>query len=130
MKFSLAIHGAPHTSASAETACRFAVAALAAGHSIYRLFYYHDGVHNASALAVVPADENSLTARWQTLIREHQLDAVVCIAAALRRGILNSDEAARLDKSATNLAPEFRLGGLGELIDAALCSDRLITFGN
>jgi tRNA 2-thiouridine synthesizing protein D len=130
MNFSLAIHGAPFTSAAAETAYRFTVAVLDEGHAIYRLFFYHDGVHNASMLAVLPTDENSLTARWQALISTHRLDAVACIAAATRRGILNCEEAKRLEKSAANLAPEFRLGGLGELVDATIHSDRLITFGS
>jgi len=130
MIFSLAILGAPYSSAAAETACRFAAAALADGHHIHRLFFYHDGVHNASALAAMPADESDLTERWQALIRAHRLDAVVCIAAAQRRGILDSGNAEQLEKSAANLAPDFVLGGLGQLIEAVVSSDRLLTFGS
>ncbi len=130
MIFSLAILGAPYSSAAAETACRFATAALADGHHIHRLFFYHDGVHNASSLAAMPADESDLTERWRELIRTHRLDAVVCIAAAQRRGILDSGSAERLGKCAANLAPDFVLGGLGQLIEAVVRSDRLLTFGS
>jgi tRNA 2-thiouridine synthesizing protein D len=57
------------------------------------------------------------------------MDLVVCIAAALRRGVLNQEEAERYEKSTHNLAQEFNISGLGQLVDAAVNSDRLITFG-
>jgi tRNA 2-thiouridine synthesizing protein D len=43
---------------------------------------------------------------------------VVCVAAALRRGI--KDEV---------LAPGFRISGLGQLVDAGIKADRTVTFG-
>ena len=129
MKFSIIILGAPYTSEAADTAFRFARAVLAKNHEIYRLFFYHDGVHNASSLITLPQDEVQPVERWQALIEEYQLDAVVCIASALRRGVLNNTEAKRFSKPASNLNPGFSISGLGDLIDAALQSDRLITFG-
>jgi tRNA 2-thiouridine synthesizing protein D len=129
MKFSLAIYGAPYASQASDSAYRFACAALDEGHQLYRVFFYQDGVHNATALAAPPQDEVDLPARWQELAREHKLDMVVCIAAALRRGLLDQDEANRYGKPASNLAREFTLGGLGQLVDAAVHSDRVITFG-
>lgn len=129
MKFSLAVYSAPHSSQAAASALRFARALLAQGHQLYRVFFYCDGVHNASALAAPPQDEADLVSAWQTLQRQHQLDLVVCIAAAQRRGVLNESEAARWEKPAANLATGFELAGLGQLADAAVNSDRLITFG-
>ncbi|WP_346836472.1 sulfurtransferase complex subunit TusD [Microbulbifer sp. SAOS-129_SWC] len=129
MKFSLAVYGAPHSSQSAATALRFARALLAQGHELYRVFFYGDGVHNGSALSAPPQDEADIVSGWQALQREHQLDLVVCIAAAQRRGLLSASEAKRLEKPAANLAAGFALAGLGQLADAAACSDRLITFG-
>ena len=49
--FAIAVHGAPYGSQAADSALRFARAALAAGHRIERVFFYHDGVYTASALA-------------------------------------------------------------------------------
>lgn len=129
MKFSLAIYGAPYSSQAPETAYRFARAALAAGHEIYRLFFYMEGVHNAAGLATPPQDEQNIPDCWSALIREHKIDAVVCIAAALRRGILDEEEARRYEKPGESLADGFALSGLGQLIDAGIESDRLITFG-
>lgn len=129
MKYSLAIYGAPYSSQAAQTAFSFAEAALARGHQIYRLFFYLDGVHNASSLATPPQDEQDIPARWQALIKEHNIDAVVCIAAGLRRGVLDEVEQQRYEKSGNNLNDGFTLSGLGQLIDAGTQSHRLITFG-
>ena len=129
MKFTLVIHSAPYQSASADTALRFARALLASGHELYRVFFYRDGVHNASTLASPPRDEQSVPLAWQLLAQEHQLDLVVCIAAAVRRGVLDENEAKRYEKPAANLAPGFELSGLGQLSEALIQSDRVITFG-
>ena len=129
MLFSLAIYGAPYSTQSSSSAYRFALAALQQGHQIYRLFFYSDGVHNATGLSAPPQDEPNLPERWRALATEHKIDCVVCIAAALRRGLINEEEASRYGKPANNLMPEFELSGLGQLVDAAVRSDRLITFG-
>jgi tRNA 2-thiouridine synthesizing protein D len=129
MKFSLAIYGAPYSTQASDSAYRFALAALDAGHELHRIFFYQDGVHNGTALAAPPQDEIDLPVRWRELSARHDTDMVVCIAAALRRGLLDEDEARRYDKPASNLAQGFSLGGLGQLVDAAVHSDRLITFG-
>ena len=64
------------------------------------------------------------------LAEENKLDLVVCVAAAQRRGIVDEGEAKRNGKDATNLAPGFRISGLGQLIEAGIQSDRLVTFGD
>lgn len=129
MKFTLVIQSAPVSGASSQSALRFAQAALKAGHDIYRLFFYADGVHNATRLNVPPQDEQDLPGDWQALITHHKLDAVVCIAAGLKRGIIDAGEAARYEKPGHNLHPDFEFSGLGQLLDAAVNSDRVITFG-
>ncbi|MCH9691798.1 MAG: sulfurtransferase complex subunit TusD [Gammaproteobacteria bacterium] len=130
MKFTLVIFSAPHSAEGAASALRFARALLASGHNLYRVFFYGDGVHNASALEAPPQDESHIVAGWQALQQQHQLDLVVCIAAAQRRGLLSASEAERLGKPAANLAAGFELAGLGQLVDAVVYSDRLVTFGD
>ena len=129
MNFTLVILGPPYASQAPETALRFATAALASGHKIYRLFFYHDGVHNASNLATVGQDEHNIPEHWRKIIEDEQIDSVVCIAAATRRGIVSVSEAQRHDKPCANLISGQTLSGLGQLIDASLNSDRVITFG-
>jgi len=129
MKFALAIYAAPFSSQASQTALNFAQALLAQGHSLYRVFFYQDGVYTANRLAVPPQDEQNLCSEWQTLARDHQVELIVCIAAALRRGIINPEEAQRYGLDGSNLAPEFTISGLGQLLEAGVQADRLITFG-
>jgi tRNA 2-thiouridine synthesizing protein D len=127
MKFAIALFSPPHAPSS-RRALRFAEAALAGGHQIVRLFFYQDGVHNASSTPVTPQDEMDLPAAWRQLVEQHALDGVVCIAAALRRGVLDDGEAQRYERSASVQAP-WELSGLGQLHEAAQLADRLVCFG-
>lgn len=129
MIFSLAVYSAPYSSQASYSAYHFAVAAINQGHSLHRVFFYQDGVHNSTSLAAAPQDEFNLQQAWTCLASDRNVDLVVCIAAALRRGILDEREANRYDKLAYNLSNGFSIGGLGQLIEAAVVSDRLITFG-
>ncbi len=129
MKFAIALF-APAHAPSSRRALRFAQAALDGGHEIVRLFFYQDGVHSASGNVVSPQDELDLPREWREFVQQHQLDAVVCIAAALRRGVLNAEEAQRYGKPAANLDAPWELSGLGQLHEAAQLADRLISFGD
>jgi tRNA 2-thiouridine synthesizing protein D len=129
MRFALAVHGAPALHPCARTALHFARAALDAGHGIHRVFFQGAGVHNASALVVPPQDELDVPAAWAELGRAHDLDLVVCVASALRHGLLDGAEATRYERGCGNVRPEFDLSGLGQLVDATLQADRVITFG-
>jgi len=103
---------------------------LAKGHEVMRVFFYHDGVNNGTRLAVPPQDDRNITEQWTALAEEHKLDLVICIAAAQRRGIIDENEAKRQGKDGDNLAPGFRISGLGQLIEAGIQSDRMVIFGD
>ncbi|MDH1263560.1 sulfurtransferase complex subunit TusD [Pseudomonas sp. GD03944] len=128
MKFAIALFAPPHAPSS-RRALRFAQAALEGGHEIVRLFFYQDGVHSASSHVVSPQDELNLTSEWRAFVSEHQLDGVVCIAAALRRGVLDGDEAKRYERGGANLQAPWTLSGLGQLHEANQIADRLVSFG-
>ena len=130
MKFGIMINEGPYNHQAADSAYQFAKAALEKGHEIFRVFFYHDGVNNATRLAVPPQDDRNVTKMWQELAEAHKLDLVVCIAAAQRRGILDEDEAKRQGKDANNIASGFRISGLGQLIEAGIQADRLLVFGD
>lgn len=129
MQFSLLVLGSPYSSQSVSTALRFASASLQAGHQLYRVFFYHDGVNCANQLITPAQDENHIPEQWQQLIKGQPTELVVCVASALKRGIVDTTEAERYGKTADNLADGFTISGLGQLVDAAIHSDRLITFG-
>jgi tRNA 2-thiouridine synthesizing protein D len=128
MKFAIAVF-APAHAPSSRRALLFAQAVLAGGHEIVRLFFYQDGVHSASGNIVAPQDELDVAAQWRAFVSDNGLDAVVCIAAALRRGVLNAEEAKRYQRDAANLPAPWELSGLGQLHEAAQMADRLVSFG-
>lgn len=128
MKFVIALFSPAHSPAS-RRALRFSEAVLAGGHEIVRLFLYQDGVHSASANVVTAQDEEDIAAQWSGFINANRLDGVVCIAAGLRRGVLDEQEAKRRQRPAANLAPDWELSGLGQLHEASQQADRLVCFG-
>jgi tRNA 2-thiouridine synthesizing protein D len=130
MKLGILVNEGPYTHEAADSAYQFAKAALAKGHEISRVFFYHDGVNNGTRLTVPPQDDRNIVKRWSELAAEHKLDLVLCIAAAQRRGLMDKNESKRHGKDADNLAPGFRISGLGQLIEAGIEADRLVVFGD
>ena len=119
MNFGILVNEGPYTHEASDSAYQFCKAALEAGHQIQRVFFYHDGVNNSTRLTEPPQDDRNIVNRWSKLAADNKVDLVVCVAAALRRGI--KDE---------NLAPGFRISGLGQLIESSIQADRLVTFGD
>jgi tRNA 2-thiouridine synthesizing protein D len=130
MKFAILISEGPYTHQASDTAFNFAKAVLARGHEIFRVFFYHDGVNNATRLTTPPQDDRNIVDRWSKLATGSELDMVVCVAAAQRRGIVDDGEMKRNGKDATNLAPGFRISGLGQLVEAGIQADRIVVFGD
>ncbi len=130
MKFTIQINEGPYTHQASDSAYHFTKAALERGCEIFRVFFYHDGVNNATRLTTPPQDDRNVVTRWSELAEKHDLDMVVCVAAAQRRGIADAEESQRNGKDADNLAPGFRISGLGQLIEGGINSDRLVVFGD
>ena len=130
MKFSILINEGPYNHQASDSAFQFTKAALEKGHEIFRVFFYHDGVNNATRYAIPPQDDRNITVQWTELAEKHDLDLVVCVAAAQRRGIIDEGEQQRNGKDGNNIAPKFRISGLGQLIEAGIQAERLVTFGD
>jgi tRNA 2-thiouridine synthesizing protein D len=130
MKLAILVNEGPYTHQAADSAYQFTKAALEKGHEIFRVFFYHDGVNNGTRLMTPPQDDRHIQKRWTELAEKHALDLVVCVAAAQRRGIVDPDERRRHGKDADNIAPGFRISGLGQLIEAGIQADRLVAFGD
>ncbi len=119
MKFGVVVNEGPYQHQASDSAYLFCRAVLEKGHEVFRVFFYHDGVNNASSLTEPPQDDRNIVSRWSQLAEEHDVDLVVCVAAALRRGIKEE-----------NLAKGFRISGLGQLVEAGIQADRVVTFGD
>ena len=126
MIYSLLVLSSPLKSTNAA---RFAEAALQRGHTLARVFFMDDGVYHGQGHAVFPQDEHEPAQAWEALARKHEVELVLCVSSALKRGILNAEEAQRYERGNASIHPAFQIGGLGLLIDAAASSDRLLTFG-
>lgn len=129
MKYSLLVLDSPWRSQAADSAYQFAEALMRRGHELYRVFFYREGVHNGSAFAVTPQTEQDRVAHWAALSASSGAELVVCIASATRRGLLDEAEAIRHQRAAANIHPAFTVSGLGQLVDASVHSDRVLTFG-
>jgi len=130
MKLGVMVNEGPYQHQAADTAIAFVKAAVEKGHEVMRVFFYHDGVNNGTRYGVPPQDDRNITVQWGELAEKHNIDLVICVAAAQRRGILDADEAKRHGKDGDNIAPGFRISGLGQLIEAGIQCDRLVVFGD
>ncbi|MBA6412169.1 sulfurtransferase complex subunit TusD [Parahaliea sp. F7430] len=129
MNYALLVLASPASGLSNLSALRFAEAALARGHKIHRVFFLDQGTSSGLATSVYPQGEADPVALWAELGERHNLDLVLCISSALKRGLLDASEAARYERQAQTLHPAFSLGGLGLLVEATAEVDRLLTFG-
>lgn len=127
-KFTILVTGNPASHQSASSAYQFCVAALSAGHKVSGVFFYLDGVLTANSLISPASDEVNLSESWAKLADKYQFPLEVCVSAALRRGVVNQQEAEQLGLSNYNLRSPFLLSGLGQLAELSANCDRLIQF--
>ena len=127
-KFAVIVSGAPYGTQGASSAYQFCVAAVKAGHEIVGVFFYQEGVLNASLLVSPASDEINLPALWAKLAIQYKFPLEVCVSAALRRGIVNEVEAKQLSLEQFNLKTPFSLSGLGQLAELSATADKLVQF--
>jgi len=130
LKIAVLVNEGPYQHQASDSAYQFVKATLEAGHEVSRVFFYHDGVNNGTRLATPPQDDRHIPNRWSELAAEKDLDLVLCVAACQRRGLVDQGEMERNKKDANNIADGFRISGLGQLIEAGIIADRLVTFGD
>ncbi|WHQ75819.1 sulfurtransferase complex subunit TusD [Pantoea sp. Lij88] len=128
MRYTLMVTGPAYGTQQATSAYLFARALLTAGHELESVFFYREGVLNANQLTAPASDEFDLVRAWQALHQEQGVALNICVAAALRRGVSDAQEAARLQLAGSNLQPGFTLSGLGALAEAALGCERMVQF--
>ncbi|WP_371193051.1 sulfurtransferase complex subunit TusD [Glaciecola sp. SC05] len=109
-QFALFVTKSSYDSRNAESAFAFCEAAIALGHKIEHVFFYQAGVHNASALIEVNADEVNMKERWELLHAKHGVPLYVCETAATRRGVICSRH--RVDSDIQNMNPSFQSVGM------------------
>lgn len=121
LRISLFVQGSPWTSRACRNALNFARALIESRHEIHRVFFYQDAVGISHVAFDTPTDEPNLQREWLDLSRDHQIELAVCVSAAQRRGISS-------DRDQNTVATGFEIRGLGQLIEAMLESERLVSF--
>jgi tRNA 2-thiouridine synthesizing protein D len=127
--YSLLVVSSPVSGLSSRSAAEFARCAIARGHRIHRVFFLDAGTTAGSNFSVFPQDEADPVRAWEQLHDQHGVELVLCVASALKYGMLDQTEAARYERAAASISPAFTVSGLGQLVDACATSDRLMTFG-
>ncbi|GLS92471.1 sulfurtransferase TusD [Psychromonas marina] len=128
MKIAVLVSSAPYGSQGASSAYQFCASAVQAGHKIVGVFFYQEGVLNASQLVSPATDEVNLPDFWAKLAIQYQFPLEVCVSASLRRGIVNETEAQQLSLNQFNLKAPFVLSGLGQLAELSAGADKLVQF--
>lgn len=121
------ITAAPFLGVQHTLALRFAHQWLASGHCIKRVFFYGDATLVANCNIQPPQGQAALIEQWSQWSHTSGVPLQVCIANAIRRGLLDQDEAQRYNKAQT-LHPSFELVGLGELAAIGIDGDKLVQF--
>ncbi len=114
MNFTIIIKSKPDCSYSGFL---FAKATLAKKIAVKNIFFIYNGTYTANKDINMQPDEINIADEWIKLKKEHGINLTVCLGSAMRRGV-NKD----------NLATEFELGSIGQLLESCENSDRVITF--
>ena len=129
MLYALFVHGSPFQTKACHSSLTFAKAIIQSEeHQLKGVFFYQDAVLLGNSFSQNPRDEFNLQAAWQDIASDHNVDLFLCIAAAVRRGVISPDEAKRYEVEGSNLAQGFQLEGLGSLVGLMNDCDKTISF--
>ena len=121
MQISILVQGSPTATRACHSALDFAKSVVKSEHELFRVFFYQEAVAIGARHFETPPDEPNLQSRWIALSEQDGVELVLCISAAQRRGISQSEDH-------DTVAKGFLVSGLGQLIEAMLESDRLVSF--
>lgn len=123
--YSLLITHSPSDVTQTIAAQQFAQNLQLQGHHLDNIFFYGEGVLHANALNLAPSDEHATYHHWCNLHHTTQCQLLVCITAAIKRGVVSADEA---KDDMHNLHEPFEQAGLGEFFSALHQCNKLVQF--
>ena len=130
MNYTILVTGPPYGTQNSTSAFLFSNAVIVSQHTLNHVFFYCDGVLNASKFVYPSVDECNLVNKWEALYKKHSVKLRVCISAALRRGIIDevSNLKGKKNINQGNVKSSFILVGLSEFSEYLEISDRIIQF--
>ena len=126
--YSILITSAPYQGQHAQRAIEFAKAAISSGHVVDNVFFYSEGVHHANHYMQEVGDEFYPLNAWKALNEEYNVALLVCITAAVKRGVVGHQEALASGATGVNLVAPFQQAGLGEFFTALHNCEKVIQF--
>lgn len=127
-EYSVLITTSPFHGDSAIRALAFIEGAIANGDTINNIFFYGDGVYHTNNLMLQTGDSHFAHGDWKHLATNHDIQLLVCITAAVKRGIVSQQEAHENGIGFANLHAPFEQAGLGEFFTALHECKRLVQF--
>ncbi|NQZ83837.1 MAG: sulfurtransferase complex subunit TusD [Colwellia sp.] len=115
----------PHSNLT-TTAIDYIECAIQKGIKVIGVFFYQDGVLNASSYLSLPNDEYQSIKQWQRLNKEYDLPLHICVTAGEKRGLTDEIDDQTGKKTQTNINDAFILSGLGELVELSSKADRVV----
>ncbi len=123
----------PPSSPLTATVIDYINQAVECGVKVVGVFFYQDGVLNASKHLCIPNDEYQISNAWKQLYQQHNIELHVCISACEKRGL--SDEITTSHSTTSestlndsNISEYFTVSGLGELVELTAKADRVVQF--
>lgn len=119
----------PHSPLTA-TVIDYVNKAVNCGVKVIGIFFYQDGVLNASKHLCMPNDEYQINNAWKQLNQQHNIDLHVCISACEKRGLSDEIQSnnVTVHESNSNISEYFTVSGLGELVELTVKADRMVQF--
>ncbi|MCF6193649.1 MAG: sulfurtransferase complex subunit TusD [Kangiellaceae bacterium] len=117
-EFCILVSASPLKTQAHLTAIRFVETLCSQKIPIANVFFYQDAVLVANSLTTPPSDEPHIRECWVKLAKKNGFELQTCIAASLRRGMLDKQLAAEYQQSAPSVNSDFVMSGLGQLASA------------
>ncbi|WP_334020754.1 sulfurtransferase complex subunit TusD [Alteromonas sp. S015] len=127
-EYSILITSSPFQGDTALRALAFVQGVIDNGDVINNIFFYSDGVHHTNNLMLNTGDELFALDSWKALANTHNVKLLVCITAAVKRGIVSELEAKENGLAHANLTAPFEQAGLGAFFTALHKCNRLVQF--
>lgn len=110
-----------------NTAIEFVTAAAQQDNiELLGVFFYQDGVLNASTTLSIPTDEFQAINRWKAFNQQYNVPLYLCITAAEKRGMTDELSDTNNSTQPSNIDEAFTVAGLGELVELTTKTERLI----
>ena len=121
MKFALMITTKP-SDPKTITALNIAQAIIEQSHELVVIFFYQEGVLNASKYLCLPNDEFQTPSKWQAFSKQSNVPLHLCSTAAEKHGLLEETDKNDFE----HILSEFQMSGLGQLVEVTVQAERVI----